>query len=55
MHTLQEQAYSWLTQIILPQSDKFLCEIYLCELCEWSVCRINLHCINFYHAIRYYT
>ena len=29
MHTLKEQAYSWLTQIILPQSDKFLCEIYV--------------------------
>ena len=42
---------NWLNAI--PQSNKFLCEIYLCELCESSADRINLYHINFYHAICY--
>ena len=38
----------------VPQSDKFTCEIYLCELCESSAAGLkNLYCIKFYHAICY--
>ena len=54
MHKKRSGTYTSTCTCMIPYSDKFLHEIYLCELCELSTGRINLYRINFYRAISYY-
>ena len=49
INTLASYGYN----IVIPLSDKFMREIYLCELRESSASRMNLYCINCYCAICY--